>query len=89
MPQTTTPPKLYTIRDIPRPADMSSYLARVQEIRNIFPALPGTPQLPEDMNHLTYGAANDVETVLLKAESAVNSMVNSWIYSGELESGGI
>ena len=43
MPMTTTPPRIYTIRDKPRPADMADYLARVRAVRDALAALPGTP----------------------------------------------
>lgn len=89
MPQTTTPPKLYTIQDIPRPPDMLDYLSRIWAIYSIIPRLTGTPQPPENMNHLTYSAANDIERILLQADRAADSIEKSWIYSGEFESGGI
>ena len=89
MPMTTTPPKLYTIRDIPGPGDMADYLGRVRAIRAALPALPDTPQPPPDMNHLAYGAANDIERILIQVCRAVNSIAKSWIYSGEFEAGGI
>lgn len=89
MPITPNPPKFYQIEDIPRPRDMADYLDRVRAVRDMLPALPGTPEVPGDMNHLTYGAANDIELVLLQAERGIKSMVKSWVYSGEFESGGI
>ncbi len=89
MPMTTAPPKLYTIRDIPRPADMEEYLARVRAIRSALPVLPGTPPVPPDMDRLTYGEANNIELILLQADRAIDSLRKSWIYSGEFESGGI
>lgn len=88
MPITTTPPKIYTIRDIPRPPDMADCLARVQAVRNALAVLPGTPGPPEDMEHLTYQEANAIELSLLGAERAMHAMESSWFYSGEIESGG-
>lgn len=88
MPMTTTPPHIYTIRDKPRPADMADYLARVRAVWNALAALPGTPEPPEDMQHLTFRAANDIELALLGAERAIHAMEKSWIYSGETTSGG-
>lgn len=88
MPMTTTPPHIYTIRDKPRPADMADYLARVRAVRDALAALPGAPDPPPDMEHLTYQAANDIELALLGAERAIHAMEKSWIYSGETTAGG-
>jgi len=85
---TTTPPRVYTIRDIPRPADMADYLSRVRAVSERLAKLPGTPEPPQDMEHLDFQAANDIEFALLGAERAINSMENSWFYSGEIEAGG-
>lgn len=88
MSMTTTPPKIYTIRDIPGPPDMADYLARVRAVSERLANLPGTPSPPEDTQHLTYQEANDIELALLGAERAIHAMEKSWIYSGEIESGG-
>ena len=88
MPMTTTPPKIYTIHDIPRPEDIADYLSRVRAVRNALAVLPGTPEPPPDMQHLTYQGANAIELALLGAERAIHAMEKSWIYSGEIESGG-
>ena len=88
MPMTAAPPKIYTIQDIPRPPGMADYLSRVQAVRTALAVLPGTPEPPEDMQHLTYQAANGIELALLGAERALHAMDKSWIYSGETTSGG-
>ncbi len=88
MPMTTVPPKIYTIRDIPRPPGMADYLARVRAVSGRLAKLPGAPDPPPDMEHLTFREANDIERALLGAERALNSMENSWACSGEIESGG-
>ncbi len=38
MPMTTAPSKIYTIRDIPRPADMADYLAQIRAVRDLYAA---------------------------------------------------
>ena len=85
---TTTPPKIYTIHDIPRPEDMADYLTRVRAVRDALTVLPGTLEPPANMEHLTYQGANAIELTLLGTERAVRAMEKSWIYSGEIESGG-
>ena len=88
MPMTTTPPRIYTIRDKPLPSDMADYLARVRAVRDALSPLPSAPDPPPDMEHLTYQAANDIELALLGAERAIHAMEKSWIYSGETTAGG-
>lgn len=88
MPITTAPRKIYTIRDIPRPAEMADYLARVRAVRDALASLPGTPEPPPDMQGLTFQEANAIELSLIGAERAINAMEKSWVYSGEIESGG-
>lgn len=88
MPMTTTPPKIYTIRDIPSPENMADYFSRVRAVSERLAKLPGTPSPPEDMQHLTCQEANDIELALLGAERAIHAMEKSWIYSGETTSGG-
>lgn len=88
MPMTTSIPKTYTVRDIPRPQDMEDYLARVRAVRDCLAVLPGTPELPDHMNHLNYQTANAIELALLGAERAVNAIEKGWFYSGEIQSGG-
>lgn len=88
MPITATPPKIYTIHDIPGPPDMADYLARVRAVSERLAKLPGTPSPPLDMQHLTFQGANAIELALLGAERALHAMEKSWVYSGETTSGG-
>ena len=94
MPMTTTPPKIYQCGgetrqpDIPRPADMSDYLSRVLAVSSRLVKLPGIPDPPPDMDHLDFRGANNIELALLSAERAINAMENSFIQSGEFQSGG-
>lgn len=88
MPTTTASPKVYTIRDIPGPYDMADYLSRVRAVSERLAKPPGTPSPPEEMQRLTYQEANDIELALLEADRAIHAIEKSWIYSGEIESGG-
>lgn len=88
MPMTTTPPKIYTIHDIPRPEDMAEYLSRVGAVRGMLPVLSGTPDIPAGMSRLTFQAANDIELALLGAEQALEGLEARWFYAGEIQSGG-
>lgn len=88
MPMTTTPPKIYAVGDIPRPADMADYLARVTAVSSAMVHLPGTPAPPDTMDNLDFRGANAIELALIGAELAINAMEASFIQSGEIESGG-
>lgn len=88
IPITDTPPKTWARSEIPTPEDISAWLGQVQAVRDMFPALPDMPELPPDMNKLTYQAANAIELVLLKARQAVSSMEKSWFDTGEIDAGG-
>lgn len=84
-----SPPRVWTQEDIPGPEDAQKYLDMVQAIRNTFPALPGLPEVPPDMEHFTYQEANDIEAILARVGWAVESIPQSRVYSGEFEAGGI
>lgn len=88
MPMTTTPPKIYQLGDIPRPADMSDYLARVRAVSERLVKWTGTPDPPPDMEHLDFVGANNIELALLGAERAINAMEHSFVMSGEFQAGG-
>lgn len=88
MPMTTTPPKIYQTTDIPRQPDMADYLARVRAVSERLVKWPGTPDPPQEMEHLDFVGANNIELALLGAERAINAMESSFVMSGEFQSGG-
>lgn len=88
MPITTTPPKIYQTGDIPPPAAMFDYLARVRAVSECLVKWPGTPDPPPDMEHLNFVGANNIELALLGAERAINAMEHSFVMSGEFQAGG-
>ena len=59
-----------------------------QAVRDALAALPGTPEVPGDMQFLAFQEANGIELALLGAERAIHAMEKSWIYSGETTAGG-
>ena len=81
--------RVWTIRDIPTPADAAEYLARIQAVRNAFPGLPSLPDVPPDMDHLTYQEANDIERILSMVDGAISRISVDRIYAGEFTSGGV
>lgn len=85
---TPSPPRPWTREDIPTTQTMSGYLSMIRAVRNFLPGGTRAPEVPEDMNSLTYQKANDIETILMEADQAVTNLENSWFVSGEIDAGG-
>lgn len=83
-----TKPKTFVKKDMPTPAEMEEYLARIRSAKNCFPQISGFPELPENMKNLSYKTANDIERVLLMVHDTIGNIEKSRVYSGELQSGG-
>lgn len=73
--------------DIPTASLMDAYLDNVSAIRAVIELPPSTPQVPPDMNALTFSEANDIERILLDVEQLINNIIQSWYYSGEIYAG--
>lgn len=82
-------PREWAREDIPIPDDTAAFLGMVQAIRNVFPVLPGLPEVPSDMEHFTYQEANDIERILARVGWAADRIPQDRIYSGEFQSGGV
>lgn len=83
-------PKIWTKHDIPaqEETELAAILARVRAVRDALPLPFGTPQLPPDMDGLTFEGANDIERILLAANETIDRMKQSRVYSGEFQAGG-
>lgn len=81
-------PKIWTKTDMPVPSNMAEYLNQVQGVRNAAGVPWGTPEIPANMDNLTYQTANDLERILLAVRGTVERIPKSWIYSGEFRAGG-
>ena len=46
-----------------------------------------TPNVPPDMEKLTYQEANDIEQILTDIDRLITNMTFAWVYSGDLYSG--
>lgn len=75
--------------DIPDFDQMERYLENLKAVRNAAPNLPGTPQVPPDMDMLTYREANDIEQILVDVDRIINNIEAAWMYSGEVYTGEI
>lgn len=84
-----SPPQAWAREDIPNTEDTEKFLDMVQAIRNVFPSIPGLPEVPLDMEHFTYQEANDIERILARIGQAVEAIPQSRVYSGEFQAGGV
>lgn len=73
--------------DIPTYSDMSIYLNNVEIIRGTLTVPTATPEVPDDMEGLTYEEANDIERILLAVDALITSMINAYFYSNEIVCG--
>ena len=81
-------PKIdWTESDIPREADMAHYLADLSTLRGVLEVMPTTPEVPEDMDGLTYQEANNIEQILLDIDRLLTNIFATWVYSGDVFSG--
>lgn len=70
--------------DIPMTSDMNRYYGNVKTIINAFPDV-GFPELPYNMQNLTYETANNIEIALqLAYEHLTNAVRCGEIYCGEV-----
>lgn len=73
--------------DIPTPESMTAYLADVAALRAALTVAAGTPEVPEDMERLTWKEANDIEQILVDVDELLTRMAAAWFYSGEIYAG--
>ena len=76
----------WQISDIPLSNLLENYLSDIRTLRGVLAVLPTTPQVPEDMDKLTYTEANDIEKILADLETLIHNMAAAWHYSGEIYS---
>lgn len=82
-----SPKKDWTAQDTPTEAQMQRYLADVAALRAVLAVLPTTPEVPPDMDGLTYTEANNIEQILKDIDILITNMTAAWFYSGDLYSG--
>ena len=63
--------------------DLTRYLGNVKKLLEGYFAKPTTPQLPENMDALTWEKANDIEQVLSDISDLIKNMENSYRYVGD------
>lgn len=80
-------PYTWYIQDIPTESTMQAYLTNVQALRSAFTVPDSVPQVPADMEGLTYQEANDIERIILAIDALITNMMDAWFYSNEVYSG--
>ena len=69
------------------PAAQAVYLGDLAELRKQFTMMASTPQVPADMEDMTYSDANDIEKILEDIDTLLTNAAQAWFYSGDLFSG--
>lgn len=77
----------WQVANIPTPESMTAYLADVAALRAALTVAAGTPEVPEDMERLTWKEANDIEKILVDVDELLTRMAAAWFYSGDLYAG--
>lgn len=78
---------IQTPESTPTPESMTAYLADVAALRAALTVAAGTPEVPEDMEQLTWKEANDIEQILVDVDELLTRMAAAWFYSGDLYAG--
>lgn len=73
--------------DIPRKDDLDTYLDDLRRIRDALAVMDTTPSAPGSMDYLTWAKANDIEKILVDVGDALDRLLLSPFYSGEIYSG--
>lgn len=82
-----SPRQDWQVADIPTQESMMAYLADVAALRAALTVAADTPEVPEDMEQLTWKEANDIEKILVDVDELLTHMAAAWFYSGDLYAG--
>ncbi len=82
-----SPRQDWQVTDIPTQESMTAYLADVAALRAALTVAAGTPEVPEDMERLTWQEANNIEQILVDVDELLTRMAAAWFYSGDLYAG--
>lgn len=69
------------------PSVAEKLLKELRELRSKFAQMPGTPQVPADMENMTVQDANNMEIILADVDRLLGNIIAAWYSSGELYSG--
>lgn len=74
--------------DIPTAEQLSVYLKNVRVLRGLIAVKSDTPQVPTDMDKLTWGEANDIEKILEDIELLLRKSLAAFRHCGAAVCGG-
>ena len=80
-------PYTWYSEDIPLPVYVNLYISNLAELRKQFAMMASTPQVPADMENMTYSEANDIEKILEDLDQLLTNMAAAWFCSGDVYSG--
>ena len=70
------------------PSDMAQYLENIQTLRGKLTLFSDTPNVPADIEKLTWQEANAIEQILVDLESTINTMLKTRAACGDAYCGG-
>lgn len=77
----------WVLEDLPTISQLEEYLGNVRTVRDATDVKTVLPTLPENMKHLKYNEANDIEQVLILLEKYLFELIKAQLYSNEVYSG--
>lgn len=75
----------WTMTDFPTASDMKIYLDNIRLIRSCLPT--NIPQVPADMDKLSYEEANTIERILILIDDVITNIMDNIFYSNEIYAG--
>lgn len=83
----TAPKTDWSVADIPVLEQMQTYLNNVRTLRSVFTVPPSMPDVPSDMEKLTWEEANNIERILFDLNTLITNIMSNWVQSGMVQSG--
>lgn len=77
----------WTATSMPREADFMAYLNSIRSIRNWFLLSPLVPSVLLDIRYLNFSSANDIEKILLEADSIITNLRAAFVPLGTFQLG--
>lgn len=67
--------------------EATRYLHNIEVLRKAFVAPSNMPEVPQDLNDLTYQDANNIELILEMIDTIITNISKTWYYSGDIYAG--
>jgi hypothetical protein len=82
-----SPKSNWTETDVPNTAEIALYLSDLTTLRGVLAVMRSTPEVPADMEGLTYEEANNIEKILEDINLLLTRCAQAWYYSEDVSSG--